>query len=144
MHRHKRTALVAAAWILIITAIAKLASVGHGFGVAFKTEPLFGVPRPAFFAAAALVELLIAFVALRGPESLSIRLLAYLGALFSAYRAVNLYAGKKLCDCVGGLWDFLGMSRSVSQIASWVLLLAYLSLVGYLLHCEHSERKNEQ
>lgn len=128
-------------WILVITAMLKLMTILVG-GRALQTfEPVLGLPTRWIVLLAGLVEINACVYLVYGHEnSWKGLMVAAIGAELLLYHAMLWAVGYTgPCACMGGLWQWTGISDHWINVVSELLAL-YLCLCGCVLFVQ--ARKN--
>jgi glucan phosphoethanolaminetransferase (alkaline phosphatase superfamily) len=117
-----------AAFVLLVTAIAKLWSVFQGSRLLDDTDPLIQVPFTVLLLIAAALELCVMAICLFRPTVNGLVAVVWLCSLFLSYRIGLWWVGwQKPCSCLGNLTDALHISP---QLADNIMkgLLAFMLL----------------
>jgi hypothetical protein len=114
--------------VLAITAFLKLATVLGEANALAQPDPVIGMfsNRQVLFAAA-LLELIVAFIALRTrTNDTSIAAVLWIGLLFLTYRIGLNSNGNAHCKCLGSVDAWFGLSRDTADVIASALLLYLL------------------
>lgn len=121
--------------LLILTGLAKLASIFGNEHAFIIRDPLFRIPYKILFISAGLIELAIALVCFaRMNVKIKLQLVGWLTCSLISYRVYLFSTGHRLpCDCLGVVTTMLHLERNHVDFAMRVAL-GYMA-VGCILSC---------
>jgi hypothetical protein len=129
-----RVYLKVAAFLLLVTGIAKIISIAGKAQILLYPDPIFGISFRLILGIAGAVELCIAFVCFckMRPE-LPASLVAWLATSLFAYRfGLNWIHWERPCRCLGNLTDALHFSPETADLIMRVVL-SYLFIGSYAI-----------
>ena len=117
-----------AAFLLVLTAFAKIWSASGHAKALLLTDPLFGIHFHRLMALAAIVELTVACVCLLDKSSkVASAVVAWLAGMLVLYRiGLNLIHWHVPCPCLGNLSDALHISPATADMAATCVLVYLL------------------
>ena len=128
----RKSFIYSAGIILLITGMAKLISSAGAARLLQYPDPILLISFRHLFWIVGCIELVVAFVCLRGGrELLQVGLLACFSSVLLVYRLGLLWLGyQKPCPCLGNLTGVLHLSPESADRAM-KLILGYLLLGSY-------------
>jgi hypothetical protein len=121
-------------WLLSATGLAKLVGFfGHAPVLGLR-EPIMQIPFRELFLVAGMVELAVAVFCLTTKRlNLSMAIIAWLSAVFLAYRASLTWVGWKMpCPCLGNFVEILHVPPMIANLIMKIVII-YM-LVGSYSH----------
>jgi hypothetical protein len=128
--------------LLLLSALAKLASTTSTAAILLKSDPVFGISFRHLFWLAGLIELAAALLCLFGRRLwLQLCVVAWLATSFVVYRAGSFLMGYKMpCSCLGTLTGALHIPPARADLAMQVVL-AFLLCGSYFCIFRQWNRK---
>lgn len=119
---------ISAGTLLLITAVAKLASSGGNAKLLDLSDAVLGIHFRYLFVIAGVLEMAVALVCLFGENELrKAKLVAWLSLILLTYRiCLGLLGTSEVCGCLGTLTNAIYLSPSVADVLMKIIL-------GYLL-----------
>lgn len=133
--------VASAALILCFTAVVKFMSFVEGGELLNRTDPVLGVRFSPLFFVVAMVELLVAALAVAWRNDISSGiLLAGLSSVFMAYRLTIYSLGwQGFCPCLGNFSNWSGINNH--QLGTIMTFVAAYLFLGSLFLCAVNRRK---
>jgi hypothetical protein len=132
--KHKLLSLYmySAMLILLVSGIAKIVSVFDAVKPYQVYDPIFGIPYGNLLLFAGALELLLAIIIIKNPNSTcSLAAITVFASSLLAYRVSLWWIGWRLpCGCLGSLSRLLKLSPQMVEDLTKIIL-AYLVVVGY-------------